>query len=205
MDIDVESPSPSDLLRSTLATSPDPRAARTKARVLTALAAMEHEGVPLTVSSLVRASGVSRSVFYTHWSGIDELAASILVATFERIGESDISERISGRATSAETARHSLTLLIEHVGAHRQLYRALLAAPMNAATRQTVVDSFVSTTARVLPWTPGAERPTDTTAAATFVSAGMFALLAAWLRGELDLDAAGVVDTLIELIPAWMR
>ncbi|MDQ7904802.1 TetR/AcrR family transcriptional regulator [Phytohabitans sp. ZYX-F-186] len=191
-------------VRRVIHASPDPRVARTREAIVKALESLETGGTALSVSSLAREAGISRSAFYTHFSGLDELALFILSRAFDEIGAADIELRRTQTLSGAQTARRSLTLLTQHLDRHRALYANVFAAPVSARAHLAAIELFAAETRAILPYTDAAPDAVDAEAVTAFVAAGVMGLLGSWLRGDVVMDADRLVDHLMMFIPAWM-
>ena len=101
-------------------------------------------GSPPTVSALVRAAGVSRSVFYTHFDGLDHLAVSILSEAFADIGRDDSALRRDGAVSGHEAARRAQERLVAHILDRRPLYSALLSLPIGTTAWNAVVEAYAA-------------------------------------------------------------
>lgn len=200
---DVTAEGPSEIRRK-LAVSADPRPARTRTAIVAALKDAVASGEPVSVSSLARRAGISRSAFYTHFATLDDLAVYALDEVFKAVAEQDVLARSSGAQSGADTARRSLRVLVDHLSAHRQLYGGLFATSARSPAQSAIVDRFTDVTRRVLPYVDNPPEGVNPDASAAFVGAGIMGLLGSWLRGELDLDPEGAVEQLLRVIPPWM-
>src|SRR5215204_4250363 len=162
--------------------SNDPRVARTRNAILAALSSMEARGGPVSVSALSRHAGISRSVFYTHFAGLDELALFVLERALDEIGDADLEARHRQETSGEHTARTSLLRLTHHMAEHRSLYVSVFAGSVSARAYQAAVDRFAAETRVVLPHVGSVPVGVDVEAVTTFLSAGIMGLLGAWIR-----------------------
>ncbi|SDJ82559.1 transcriptional regulator, TetR family [Nocardioides sp. YR527] len=154
----------------------------------------------LTVTSIVRAAGVTRSSFYAHFSGVGHLAATAL---------SDLSETIIADARATIRAGASKTTVNEQViyeitrfiSEHRRSYGALLIADpeFGAALAEGMVASTLVTL-----------RTRETLAAdpevtARYLAAGMLAVITWWLTDDGDRTVEDLARALIAIAPPDFR
>jgi len=190
--------------RHAMSASADVRVGRTREVIIGAISSLEADGVPLTVSSLVRRAGVSRSVFYTHFSGVDDLAGFLLRKAFDQIGVEDLEARSTRAVTGAASARRALTRLAEHFDEHRLLYAGVFSASVASGAFAVAVDAFKSQGRLVSPYVGTPPPGIDIDAAMEFIAPGAIGLLAAWVRGELVMTPERIVDHIMIFIPEWL-
>ena len=165
---------------------------------------MEARGGPVSVSALSREAGISRSVFYNYFSGLDELALFVLERALEEIGDADIESRQSGGTSGEQTARSSLLRLTMHLGEHLDLYASVFSGSLSAKAYQAAVDRFATETRIILPHVKYAPAGTNVEAVIAFLSAGIMGLFAAWMRGDVSMSADAVADHAMLFVPPWM-
>ena len=190
--------------RSGIRTSGDPRVARTRRAILDAVATLAAGEEPITVASIVRTAGIGRSSFYTHFSGIDELAVQVLRGAFESIGAEDVELRRHHIVSGAEAARLAQVRLVGHLVQHRALYASMLALPFTSAVFTQAVEGYaaqVRATIALLPETP---HGLSADAVAVYTASGSLGLLAHWIRSDDPVSADELVDQLMSLLPAWL-
>lgn len=198
--------------RSIIQSSVDPRVARTREAIMAAVHRLLIEGKagfsgtgdePITVIDIVRTAGVSRSSFYSHFAGLDDVAAAILSEAFTSI-RSLYSQSLADAAADAYASmRLSQVRLVDHFVQNRGLYAALALQPLSAGIQSETVramtgEILASFAARDIP---SAVRPDI---AATYIANAAVGLLYAWLRGEVEASAEELVDNLMSLMPAWL-
>jgi Bacterial regulatory proteins, tetR family len=90
--------------------SNDPRALRTRQKLVDAFHAAISESEPsaLSVSSLARAAGINRTSFYSHFSSPEDLAIHALSELFDVVGDADIVRRATHSVSAAEANRPAL-------------------------------------------------------------------------------------------------
>jgi AcrR family transcriptional regulator len=190
--------------RSGIRVSSDPRVARTRQAVLDAVESLAAGDESITVAAIVRTAGIGRSSFYTHFSGIDELAVTVLSGVFQAIGLEDVELRRHRIVSGAEAARLAQVRLVSHLVQHRALYASMLALPFTSAVFTQAVDSYatqVQATIALLPEIPPGLSPE---AVAIYTASGSLGLLAHWIRSDDPVPADALVDQLMSLLPAWL-
>ncbi|HEY6574257.1 MAG TPA: helix-turn-helix domain-containing protein, partial [Mycobacterium sp.] len=117
--------------------SADPRAERVRTLLRDAAFALAHERPvdEITVGDLVARAGVSRQVFYQHFSDRDDAVSTAFAVAFTAAVaeiEADIEADIEG------DARARITRLFEFAAEHRAMYRNVVPS----AVTQRVVAAF---------------------------------------------------------------
>ena len=177
---------------------------RTRQAILDSVAKLAAGDGPITVAAIVRTAGIGRSSFYTHFSGIDELAVQVLRGAFESIGAEDVELRRHHIVSGAEAARLAQVRLVGHLVQHRALYASMLALPFTSAVFTQAVEGYaaqVRATIALLPETP---HGLSADAVAVYTASGSLGLLAHWIRGDDPVSADELVDQLMSLLPAWL-
>jgi len=190
--------------RSGIRISGDPRVVRTRQAILDAVETLAAGDAPITVAAIVRTAGIGRSSFYTHFSGIDELAVTVLRGVFEAIGLEDVELRRHRIVSGKEAARLAQVRLVGHLVQHRALYASMLALPFTSAVFTQAVESYatqVQATIALLPEIPLGFSPE---AVAIYTASGSLGLLAHWIRSDNPVPADALVDQLMSLLPAWL-
>lgn len=193
--------SSSDALRQGLRTSSDPRAVRTRARFFEAATRAALEGRPVSVSELTRRVGMSRAVFYTHFTDLSDLAARLQesqIADIARLARIEAGRDVNGAFRAAHRS------LVDHLFTHRSLYSAVLALPESGAVTDRIAHAMAVAIRAHLDEVhprPGGAR---SEVAAVYLGHAVAGLVVAWLRGELVLGRDELVAALDELLPAWM-
>jgi len=190
--------------RKGIRSSGDPRVTRTRQAILDSVAELAAGDGPITVAAIVRTAGIGRSSFYTHFSGIDELAVQVLRGAFESIGAEDVELRRHHIVSGAEAARLAQVRLVGHLVQHRALYASMLALPFTSAVFTQAVEGYaaqVRATIALLPETP---HGLSADAVAVYTASGSLGLLAHWIRSDDPVSADELVDQLMSLLPAWL-
>lgn len=199
---DATANTPIEGIRHTLSGSTDPRVARTRAAILAAvhrLLAAGHESV--SVTDIVRESGISRSSFYSHFASLTELAISMLGEEYARIAELDRDLRLANTVSDLDAMRLSQERLVDHYVANRALYAAAVA--LSAETDRRAASEMAAPileNLRVLADLPPQLRAEI---ASVYIANAAVGLLHAWLRGEVEATRDQLVTHLVDLLPPW--
>lgn len=190
--------------RSGIRVSGDPRVARTRQAILDAVECLAAGDEPITVAAIVRTAGIGRSSFYTHFSGIDELAVTVLSGVFQAIGLEDVELRRHRIVSGAEAARVAQVRLVSHLVQHRALYASMLALPFSSAVFTQAVESYATQVQATIALLPDIPHGLSPDAVAIYTASGSLGLLAHWIRSENPVPADVLVDQLMSLLPAWL-
>ncbi|MCU1406499.1 MAG: TetR/AcrR family transcriptional regulator [Glaciihabitans sp.] len=201
---------PIDGVRLAMGQSSDTKVARTRQAIVAAVTELVHTNAgargntAVTVSDVVRQAGISRSAFYTHFSGLDELAMSILRDSFTEISTSDLELRRTSAASPGKASRIGITRMVEHVLEHRALYLGVLGLPQSSRAYEAAVEEFalhVSQTTAVMPNVPV---DVDVEDAALFIASGTMSLVVRWMRSSDIPPTEEMVRRLVALMPTWL-
>lgn len=190
--------------RSVIRASGDPRVARTRQAILDAVEALAAGDEAITVAAIVRAAGIGRSSFYTHFSGIDELAVAVLGGVFQAIGADDVELRRHRVVSGAEAARMAQVRLVGHLVQHRALYASMLALPFTSAVYSRAVDGYAAQVRATIMLLPEIPHGLSADAVAVYTASGSLGLLAHWIRSDDPVPADVLVDQLMSLVPDWL-
>jgi AcrR family transcriptional regulator len=190
--------------RRVIRSSADPRVARTRQAVLDAVETLAAGDDPITVAAIVRTAGIGRSSFYTHFSGIDELAVAVLSGVFEAIGAEDVELRRHRIVSGAEAARVAQVRLVGHLVQHRALYASMLALPFTSTVYTAAVEAYAAQVRATIALLPEQPLGISADAAAIYTASGSLGLLAHWVRSDDPVPADVLVDQLMALLPAWL-
>lgn len=185
--------------------STDPRAEHTRQIVFAAVRQLiSDRRSRVTVAGIVRAAGISRSTFYAHFSGVDELAVEVLRLQFDDIGELGVDWRgedvIPGRAA----ARVGFGRLIAHIVDNFPLYWSALQTPHTRNAYDELVESYSSRLMDSVITLDGAPDDVDAKLVSTYVAGGAMTLISAWMRGRIELSDDDLVRQLVDLLPPWI-
>lgn len=178
----------------------DPRAVRSRERILSALHRAGIEGGLTNITALSVAAGITRATIYNHFGSLEEAAWFAVLDGFELLLDDDAAHRRQGVAPDLVGA-DSLRRVIEMLRAEESLVRladtyrsnALLpgVAGIVLRTVQTFRGEFSPPTGR------------ESEAEDIYVAAGLYAVLStgAWSKRDPG-EVAGVAYA---LLPNWMR
>ena len=189
----------------------DPRPAATRAAIYTAVNQLVREpDVEITVNTIARRAGISRSAFYAQFSGLDALTIAMLVDAFRDLGADDAHEDGAGDVPGGRRGtltRAALRRLVAHVAARQAFYRASLDWRVTSRAREVVVDTLA---AQVRAATAAAAPAgVDADDVARFTAGGIMSLLIDWVRDprvqwEQDGQIDVLVGRLLAVLPAWL-
>ncbi|WP_378143824.1 TetR/AcrR family transcriptional regulator [Cnuibacter sp. UC19_7] len=185
--------------RQVLKESEDPRALRTRAALLDAIRTLSTEGGDLTVSALVRAAGISRASFYSHYESLDELASSVRREAFRSIHDLYRGDLVE----TPEALRRSQERLVAHFAENRALYRSVSALPMSREHYLSGVRTMAALIEDILEDHPRVPEGLSAEATARYIAGAAHGLLDAWIADELQLSETELVDHLTRLLPPW--
>ncbi len=190
-------------LRQALRSSSDPRTERTRAAVFAAVEALHAHGQQVTVAALVREAGISRSGFYAHFSGIEEVAAELMRANLGEIAGSYESTKGTTPAESAKAMHGAQRRLVAHFARNRTLYIAVSSLSMSQRARSDAVRILAGVLEGTLLRHPYRPADADPVLAARYIAGAAISLLEAWISGEVEADAETVALHLTRLMPRW--
>lgn len=187
----------------------DPRAVRSRARLAAAVLdfASDRAIGDVTVADLASAAGVNRSTFYQHASSPAALLRSVLSDELDMIRDRYLTELA---ARDIRAALNAVTVaVLEHVRAHRAIYRRCLPAIDESAGLHAMLGSHFEVSARMLleqhhielPAHDGHTLPLAT--AARYIAYGMVGAIEAWVREEPPRPLDDLVRDIRLLLPAW--
>jgi AcrR family transcriptional regulator len=183
----------------------DPRAERTRSAIFAAIRElMTERAASVSVADIVRIAGISRSSFYAHFAGLDELAAELLRTQFADIGPDSLDVKVVDRVDGREAARHGYAQLVAHMVENFPLYSSVLDLPLTRSAYDHIVEAHANRLLRsvlVLDRVPAAMKPD---VAISYLAGGALTLISAWMRGHLDVSDDELVEHLVGLLPAWL-
>lgn len=190
-----------ETLRRTLETSRDPRVGRTRQAIADAVRRLDDSGESISVTAITRAAGISRASFYSHYSGIDDLALAIsreAFATIEALWKQDDD-------TPFEAMRRAQRRLVGHFTRDRGLYAAVAALPVARDTHLALVRAMAAVIEDALAVHPALPPGLQVEATSRYIAGAAVGLIDAWITGEIDLDEDALVDHLVRLLPSWFN
>lgn len=187
-------------VRDGLRSSSDPRVEATRAKLFDAVRALSAAGEVISVSSAAKAAGVGRATFYTHFSGIDDLALHLQETTFHALALEARAEIAHGGDALAQSQR----ALIAHYGTYRALYAATFAVAVPRGVESRVASLMreeILAHIRLLIEIPAG---VDPELAATYLAHAAVGLIASWVVGDVETEPERLAAHLTDMMPAWM-
>ncbi|MEU3287286.1 TetR/AcrR family transcriptional regulator [Streptomyces longwoodensis] len=175
----------------------DPRAARTRERLRSALLAecAERPLEEVGVAALVRRAGVGRATFYVHYADLEALAVDACADVVREAVEALHAWR--GRPDPVR-APDALAGFFASLAPHAGLYRSLLTpgggGPLGRVLHRDLREYSLRERTRA-----GAA---DAPLVASAVAATFAGVLADWLHGLLEASPAGIADQVWQLLVA---
>ncbi|WP_415143326.1 TetR/AcrR family transcriptional regulator [Nocardioides sp.] len=182
-----------------MAHNTDPRARRTRAKLVAAYRELRSERpeTAVSVTELVRRAGVARSAFYAHFTDTEDLAVEALTELFDAISSVDTFTRYGEAGSALSSSIASMREVITFVGSRREEYLALLSSGGRYAT--AVEDAFaahVLATLRERETTEG-----DPEVTARFIATGSLGVIAWWLGAPAGRSAEELARDLTAIFP----
>jgi AcrR family transcriptional regulator len=188
--------------------STDPRAVRTRQKLVDAFHAAVAESDPaaMSVASLTRAAGVNRTSFYSHFASPEDLAIHALSELFDVVGDADILMRAGHSVPAEEASRRALREIVQFVCEQRDSYARVLGPGAAPRLLQAVSDAFTERTVasleRIAARPPGA----DVRVTARFLAGGVLGVIGAWLNDERSRWSPDeLVEALVQCLPGWLN
>lgn len=181
----------------------DPRAMRTRQLLLAAFERQLENGRSApTVSSLAQEAGVSRSSFYNHFSG----AENVGVAAFRELLDEFTPSRGADRdgPPASGNSRVSFEELFRHLGEHRVLCLAVLVPDPQTPALSELHGTLVAHLTEAIGTVKSRPGGLDARRAAIFVVGGILSLLVDWLQEPAG-TAADLAVLAEKMLPDWLR
>jgi AcrR family transcriptional regulator len=182
----------------------DPRPARTRASIYAAVAELARDPEQeVSVNAILRASGVSRSGFYAHFTGLDDLLVAMLSDAYRSISATYAS---ASTAEPEQAARHAQEQLVAFISERRSFFRSSLDWPVGSRAHEVITQACadglhdaIDARADAVP------AGVDIDDLATFLAGGTIAMLTRWIReGDDAAPQSVMVDRLLAVMPAWL-
>ncbi|OBB15165.1 TetR family transcriptional regulator [Mycobacteriaceae bacterium 1482268.1] len=167
----------------------DPRAERVRAKLRDAALALVHERPVdhLTVGDIVERAGVSRQVFYQHFSDRDDAIAHAFTAAFA-----------SATADIAGDPRARIMALFDFAAEHRAMYRNVVPSavtlPVVAAFRAELTPACYQIAAAADIAGPTTE------SVSRFLVGGFVEVLRSWMEDQDAIDLRGRVSAALDTV-----
>lgn len=175
--------------------APDPRPARTRAAILSAIERLGREDKELSVSQVVSEASLSRSSFYSQFTDIGNVAVQL----FREFYEQNASELLDQPQTLAEAT----TTLLSEFNSKRYLYAAVLGSSAAVSAEWEVCEIIANAWAPII----AKQAPSHVSAefAAVHLASGHLACIVTWLRSEKPASFEEIETQLHDMLPAWVE
>lgn len=191
--------------RTRLRTLDDARSTSTRARLVAAYKTAAAEGIRhVGVSWLCNASGVARSTFYTHFLGVEDLAAFAVTQSLGRLAVEDLEVRASG-TSGAAAAHDGLEQVVATFTGSRDLLNYSFAQTSRAVVVDSIIDWFASYTRETVERAYADSTDDRVDLVTSFISAGVVRMIMEWLDAPGGITPEGIVDELMGLLPEALR
>lgn len=188
----------------------DPRTTRTRTALRDSLRSLlaEHSLDDISVAMLCRASGVHRTTFYGHATGVRQFAIAEFTAELDRIATVEVHVDEETPAHVAGRYLASLRELLAHLVVDRTVYRALLTsdsrgafrAALESRLRARAEDALAVFASQGVDGAPAAAR--DQAEAAAFIAGAIVGVIDTWTLSD-DVDPIGAGARITTLMPRW--
>ena len=194
--------------RQSMAGNTDPRAVRTREKLVAAFheAVRDRDPGGMSVSALARAAGVNRTSFYEHFASPEELAIHALGDLFDVVRNADIVMRSQHSVPAAEASRRALREIVGFVHERRETYVRLLGPGAAPALVQAVTEAFTERTVQALEQMDARPAGADPQVTARFLAGGVLGVIGAWLADQpAQWPPDRLVEALIWCLPGWLN
>lgn len=190
--------------RQELATTTDPRAARTRDQIVAACGALLDAGESVSVTAICARAGVGRSTFYTHFATVGEVAIAAVDRIFDEVARRDIERRSDPRLLRAAITRTGLHELITALRTEQRYVRYIRSTPAIERVRERIAEEL----SRHVRSTILAQRPDASDAylrtVGEFIAGGAVSVLLAWLDDPEGRTEDELVETIVSILPTWL-
>jgi AcrR family transcriptional regulator len=191
--------------RRSMIDSDDPRAARTRDRLVAAFhEALAHQDpAQMSVSALARAAGVNRTSFYEHFDSPEDLALHALGRELDSVSIADVARRSRG-LPSGQASRVAIGAIVQFVAAQPHLHARLLGPGAAPHLVQAVTERFARDAELALRETPGVPDGVDVAVLSRFLAGGVLGVIGRWLGEGSTTPQEQLVDEIVRCLPAWL-
>ncbi len=181
----------------------DPRAEKTRRAIFSAVESLTTaKSAPITVSDIVRTAAISRSSFYAHFSGLDDLAREYLHVQLAEARASVIDLIRTDAASRQDAAADGYRRLVTHMVKHYPVYASVLDLSLSRGAYDQIVHGYASLWLDSIDTLGGqlvGPRPELT---ATFVAGGALTLIGSTMAGRVSISDDDLVNEIVTLLPA---
>ena len=188
--------------------SADPRAVRTREKLIAAFQAAMTESDPaaMSVAALTRAAGVNRTSFYSHFASPEDLAIHALGDLLDVVRDADILMRADHSVPADEASRRALRDIVQFLYQRREYYARLLGPGAPPRLLQAVTEAFTERTVESLEPVTTRPRGADVRVTARFLAGGIVGVIGAWLGDdESTWSPDELVEALTQCLPGWLN
>lgn len=198
---------PSDKIRHERRVSQHTAAEMTRQKISDAVYQMIEQDLPVTVTAIARKAGVSRATFYTHFSGIEELAVYLHEDCLRQIADWQQKALLDQRSwRESEAQLESFRLFAAEFDKRRKVYSIIFSLPESSEARlqtQQVIEKALIK--RVLKNQIPVPENLDIYVLAPALAAAYMHILSLWITDELALTIDEVGQYFFELMPPWLK
>ena len=188
--------------------SSDPRAVRTRSKLIVAFHAAIADSDPaaMSVSSLTQAAGVNRTSFYSHFASPEDLAIHALSELLDVVGNADIVMRGEHSVPAAEASRRALRDIVSFVAERRESYARVLGPGAAPRLLQEVTEAFAARSVVSLERMDNRPAGADPRVTARFLAGGVLGVIGAWLADpSSQWSPDDLVEALMQCLPGWLN
>lgn len=190
-------------VRDGIRSSTDRRVTATRSRLSDAVRELSAAGAEISVRSVTERAGVARATFYTHFSGIDDLALHLQEEAFHEIAAA--TRPTDASALDPSSMERSQRALLAHYAAYRSLYAGAFAVAVPRGVESRVAELMrVEIRAHIHDFTRPPEG-TDPDIAAAYIAHAAMGLIASWVLGDIEATEDELAHHLMQLMPRWMH
>ena len=181
----------------------DPRAEKTRRAIFSAVESLTTaKSAPITVSDIVRTAAISRSSFYAHFSGLDDLAREYLHVQLAEARASVIDLIRTDAASRQDAAADGYRRLVTHMVKHYPVYASVLDLSLSRGAYDQIVHGYASLWLDSIDTLGGQSVGPRPELTATFVAGGALTLIGSTMAGRVSISDDDLVNEIVTLLPA---
>lgn len=192
---------PQQATRERAGRSRDPRAERVRRDLFAAAERMGRAGAPVSVSSLAKEAGVSRSAFYVHFADLADFALRLQQQHLDAIARAADADRAADPRSAMLQAQHDL---VAHFAANRDLYRLAFTLAGTTGIGEDTAAAIERAIQRHIELFCAPPAGLRADLAANYIAGAVTNLISSWLLGAVDADRETLAQHLFALLPPWM-
>ncbi|MEV7694786.1 hypothetical protein AB0N73_15775 [Microbacterium sp. NPDC089189] len=190
--------------RRELAITADPRAVRTRTRLVDALDELLESGETVSVAAVCAKAGVGRSTFYTHFAAISDIVVYVVDEIFDDISRRDVRRRTVPAADRRTITELGVRELLRAIDARQRFFVYAVSAAATDRIRERVAQDMTSgVRASILAERPDASDHFVQTAS-DYIAGGLLGILVGWMTRPDLRDEDAVAAAIVELLPRWL-